>query len=258
MRATRARPLAWCGVASALVLCGLLARPDPVGASKRPPPLATVVIPDLGPGYSATSEGPLDASRFASSSPDPAAASTALASLAKTISTYERVWSGAGGANVVQDLLVRFPSPLSAQVFLHAAQHSLDSGEIVSSGPLPGVPGAHRTTYFASTTQAGVGQAITLRAGVYVTLLSLFSAASADAEPITPADAAEIAQVQRAAMAAAPGGTATLPVVGAKKGLSVGSVGVAALAVVILASALATPAVLRRRRAGRSAPDAHL
>ena len=204
MRATRARPLAWCWVASALVLCGLLALPGAAGASKPSPPLATVVIPDLGPGYSVTSEGPLDASRFASNSPDPTAASTVLATLAKTISTYERVWSDGGGANEVQDLLVRFPAAVGAQVFLQAAQHSLDSGEIVSSGPLPGVPGAHRTTYFASTTQAGVGQAITLRAGVYVTLLSFFSAASGNAGPITQADAVRIARAQQAAMECRP------------------------------------------------------
>ncbi len=216
-----------------------------------------MVIPDLGPGYSVTSEGPLDASRFASSSPDPAAASTALATLAKTNSTYERAWSDVGGANEVQDLLVRFPSLVGAQVFLQAAQHSLDSGEIVSSGPLPGVRGAHRTTYFASTTQAGVGQAVTLRVGVYVTLLSFFSAASGNAEPITQADAAGIARAQRAAMAAAPGGTATLPVRSRERHFS-GVRRRRCSAVVILASAVATPAVLRRRRAGRSAPDAHL
>jgi uncharacterized caspase-like protein len=203
-----------------------------------------VVIPDLGPGYSVTSEGRLDASRFASNSPDPAAASTALATLAKTISTYERVWSDAGGANEVQDLLIRFPSPVGAQVFLQAAQQSLDSGEIVSSGPLPGVPGAHRTTYFASTTQAGVGQAITLRAGVYVTLLSFFSAASGNAGPITQADAVSIARAQQAAMAAAPGGTTPAAPL-APRGVRLGW---AALAVAVLAAAVATPLWLRRRR----------
>ena len=248
MRATRARPLAWCGVASALVLWGLLALPGSVGATKRPPPLTTVVIPDLGPGYSVTSEGPLDASRFASSSPDPAAASTALATLAKTNSTYERAWSDVGGANQVQDLLVRFPSLVDARVFLQAAQHSLDSGEIVSSGPLPGVRGAQRTTYFASTTRAGVGQAVTLRVGVYVTLLSFFSAASGNAGPITQADAVRITRAQQAAMEAAPGGAAAPSPGGPRKGISPGSIVAAVLVVAVLGVAVVTPALLRRRR----------
>ena len=81
----------------------------------------------------------------------------------------------------------------------------------MSSGPLPAIPGARRTTYFASTTQAGVGQAITMRAGIYVDLLSFFSAASANAQPITPADAEQVARAQHAAMVAAPGGTAATP-----------------------------------------------
>ncbi len=256
MRALRARPLAWCWVAAGLVLCTLLALPGVVtGASKPPPPLDTVVIPDLGPGYSVTTEGPLDASRFASNSPDPAAASTALATLAKTISTYERVWSAAGGANEVQDLLVRFPSVVGAQVFLQAARHSLDSGEIVSSGPLPGVPGAHRTTYFASTTQAGVGQAITMRAGVYVDLLSFFSAASGNPRPIAPADAVRVALAQQAAMAAAPGGEAPGVPASAKKGVSLGTIGAAAIAVAVVAVAVATPVLLRRRREAHTNTD---
>jgi len=228
-----------------LGLGALLAFPVTAVASKPPPPLDTVVIPDLGPGYSVSTEGPLDASQFASNSPDPAAATTALATLAKTISTYERVWSTAGGVNDVQDLLVRFPSVVGAQVFQQAAQHSLDSGEIVSSGPLPGVPGARRTTYFASTTQAGVGQAITMRAGVYVDLLSFFSAAAGNPQPITPADAVRVARAQLEAMAAAPGGAAQAP---AKGGVSPGSIVPAAVAVAVVALAVATPALLHRRR----------
>jgi len=226
--------LAWLGTAPA--------------ASTTAPALDTVVIPDLGPGYSVTTEGPLDASQFASSSPDPAAATAALATLAKTISTYERVWSTSGGTNEVQDLLVRFPSPVGAQVFQQAAQHSLDAGEIVSSGPLPGVPGAHRTTYFASTTQAGVGQAITMRAGVYVDLLSCFSAAAGNPQPITPADAVRVARAQHSAMAAAPGGSASLPPTTSANGLSARSILVAALVVTVLAAAMATPLVLQQRR----------
>ena len=141
-----------------------------------------------------TSQGPLNASQFASDAPNPSAAAGALSTLGKSISTYERVWQGDGGLNQVQDLLVRFPNGVGAQVFLLAAQHSLETGEIVSSDPLPSIPGARRVTYFAATNQDGVGEAITMRAGVYVDLLSVFSAASGNAHPISPADAERLAR----------------------------------------------------------------
>ena len=255
MSAFRVEPVARCWVAGGLVLCALLAWPGTAGAApKPPPPLDTVVVPDLGPGYSVTTEGPLDASQFASDSPDPAAATMALATLAKTISTYERVWRTSGGANEVQDLLVRFPSAVGAQVFEQAARHSLDSGEIVSSGPLPGVPGAHRTTYFASTSQAGVGQAITMRAGIYVDLLSFFSAAAANAAPITPGEAVRVARDQVAAMSAAPGGAAQVRG-STKSRVSLGSIVLAAVSVAVVALAVATPALLRRRRSQQPQAD---
>ena len=91
-------------------------------------------------------------------------------------------------------------------MFLQAAQHSLETGEIVSSDPVPSIPGARRVTYFAATNQDGVGEAITMRAGVYVDLLSIFSAASGNAHPISPANAERLAEAQHAAMARAPGG----------------------------------------------------
>ena len=191
---------------------------------------------------------------MASSSPDPSAAASALATLARTISTYERVWQTSGGRNEVQDLLVRSPSTVGAHVFLQAAQHSLQSGQIVSSGPLAGIPGARQTTYFGSTTQAGVGQAITTRAGIYVNLLSFFSAASGNTQPITPADDERVAATQHKAMVAAPGGATAPSPTTSKKGVSLGSVGVAALVVAVLAAAVATPALLRRRRARTPAP----
>ena len=71
-------------------------------------------------------------------------------------------------------------------MFLQAAQHSLETGEIVSSDPLPSIPGARRVTYFAATNQDGVGEAITMRAGVYVDLLSIFSAATGNAHAHLP------------------------------------------------------------------------
>jgi hypothetical protein len=206
-------------------------------------PLATVVLSELGPGYAVTSEGPLVAGSFASSAPDPSAASGALASLGTSISTYEREWADDGGNNEVQDLLVKFPSPAPAQIFLASMQRSLDSGEILESGPVAGVPGARTVKYFAATSAEGVGQAITMRAGVYVDLLSFFSASGA-AQPITPADATVLAKAQHAAMASAPGGTTTTP--GSPRGGD--PLGWIILGVAVAAVALASFVVVRRSR----------
>ena len=228
------------------------------GTEQSPPTLGTVVIPDLGPGYAVTSQGALQASQFASDAPDPSAAAGALSTLGKTISTYERVWQADGGLNQVQNLLVRFPNAVGAQVFLQAAQHSLESGEIVSSDKVPSIPGARRVTYFAATDQDGVGEAVTMRAGVYVDLLSFFSAASGNAQPISPANAEQVARAQYKAMAQAPGGDHDAPGSGApsKKGVSVGTIVAAVFVVAVLALAVATPALLRRRRAAQDAAAA--
>lgn len=262
MRPNRARPGARSSLAGVLAGCGLLLPLAGAAAAAAPASgsggsLSPVVIPNLGPGYAVTSQGPLNPSQFAANAPDPGAAQAALSTLAKSISTYERVWQADGGLNQVQDLLVRFPSVVGAQVFLQAAQHSLESGEIVSSDPLASIPGARRVTYFAATNKDGVGEAITMRAGIYVDLLSAFSAASGNAQPISPADAEQVAEAQHAAMVAAPGGAATEAGTGAKKGITAGTIVLAVLVVAVLAAALVTPAVLRRRRAVEepSAPD---
>jgi hypothetical protein len=231
-----------------------------VGA-ESPLTLGTIVIPNLGPGYAVTSQGPLQASQFASDAPDPSAAAGALATLGKTISTYERVWQADGGLNQVQNLLVRFPDAAGAQVFLLAAQHSLESGEIVSSDTVSTIPGARRVTYFAATNQDGVGEAVTMRSGVYVDLLSFFSAASGNAQPISPANAERVALAQYKSMARAPGGagSATAPVgrgAAAKKGGSGGTIVAAAVVVAVLSLAVATPALLRRRREAQEAAAA--
>ena len=257
----RARNGAFSLAACAVVLVAASAAgvPDDAAAASResPPTLGTVVIPNLGPGYTVTSQGALQASQFASDAPDPSAAAGALSTLGKTISTYERVWQADGGLNQVQNLLVRFPDAAGAQVFLQAAQHSLESGEIVSSDKVPSIPGARRVTYFAATDQDGVGEAVTMRAGVYVDLLSFFSAASGNAQPISPANAEQVAQAQYKAMAQAPGGTtATVGGAPTKKGVSVGTVVAAVFVVAVLALAVATPALLRRRRAARDAAAA--
>ena len=223
---------------------GATAAPSPPSApSASARPLSAIVLSAIGPGYGVTSQGPLDATTFASTSPDPAAARRALATLGRSVDTYERVWLDGPHVNAVEDLLVRFSSTETAHIFLRAAQHSLDSGEIVSDGPLSSVPGAHRTAYFGTTSQPGVGEAISMRAGVYVALLSFFSAASGNPRPIAPADAARVAAAQQAAMAAAPGGAEPT-----SRGVTLSALGWSALAVAMLAAAVATPLVLRRRR----------
>ena len=205
--------------------------------------LGAIVLPAVGPGYAVTAQGPLDPASFAADSPDPTAATGALATLGRTVDTYQRTWLDGSHTNAVQDLLVRFSSAAAAQVFLRAARHALDSGEIVGSAPIDAVPGAQRTTYFGTTNQPGVGEAITMRSGVYVALLSFFSSASGNPRPITPVDATRVATAQHAAMAAAPGGRDA-----AARGLTVSSFGWAALSVAVLAAAVATPLLLRRRR----------
>jgi hypothetical protein len=239
--------MAW-GLAAVVVLCvtvgGPPARAEAAAFATASPPLGTVVLPAVGPGYAVTSQGPLDPASFAANAPDPSAAAGALATLGRTVDTYQRIWLDDSHTNAVQDLLVRFSSAAAAQVFLQAARHALDSGEIVGSGPVDSVPDAQRTTYFGTTNQPGVGEAITMRAGRYVALVSFFSSASGNPHPITPADATQVAKAQQAAMVRAPGGRDT-----SARGLTVSSLGWAALTVGVLAAAVATPMVLRRRKA---------
>ncbi len=250
MRTLGSRPAARSRFAGAVMggLVPLLLVVGGIAPASATTALGSVVVPNLGPGYAVTSEGPLDPTQFASNAPDPAAVEGALSTLAKSISTYERVWQADGGLNQVQDLLVRFPNAVGAQAFLQAARHSLVSGEIVSSDPVASIPGARRVTYFAAANEDGVGEAITMRAGIYVDLLSYFSAAEGNAQPISPADAERVAQAQDAAMVAAPGGVAAAATAPAKKGISAGTIGLAVLVVAVLALALVTPLVLRRRR----------
>ena len=217
-------------------------------AAATAPSLAEVVIARVGPGYTVTSQGSLDPSSFASSAPDPSVALVALSTLSSSVTTYERTWQAGGGANWVDDLLVRFPDEHRAQVFSQAAQHALTSGEIVDSTPLVSIPDARRVTYIAATNEKGVGEAITMRAGVGVDLLPIFSAASGDARPMAPAMVEHVARAQYAAMAQAPGGTpARSSVHTDTKGISAGTLGVAVVAVAVLAVAVATPALLRRQ-----------
>lgn len=200
------------------MLC--LAAPASAGAATIPQPLSSVMLASLGPGYTVVSQGPLSASDFATSSPNPAAASTALGELSasQTISTYERVWHDASGDNQVQILLVRFVAVPAAQAYFSSVRQALKSGEIVSSGPMPGVKGAFRTTYFATTsTQVGVGQAVTAEVGTTVATLSFFSSnAASDVQPITVSGARSITQLQLAALNVSPATTKAKPKAKAK------------------------------------------
>ena len=246
--AARARAGLPAGAAVVLLIATAIAATGAVPVSAAvaqpsAPALHALVLPVVGPGYGITAQGPLDPTTFASNSPDPTAAGRALATLGRSVDTYQRTWLDGSHTNAVQDLLVRFSSPAAAAVFLHSAQHSLDTGEIVSDGPLPSVPGAHRTTYFGSTSQPGVGEAITMHTGDYVAVLSFFSTAAGNPQPISPADAARVAKAQQAALAAAPGGRAP-----SSRGVTLSSLGWAALAVAVLAVAVAAPVLLRRRQ----------
>ncbi len=218
-------------------------------ATAATPSLGILVVSDLGHGYTVTSEGPLHPSEFAASSPDPAATAAALATLAQTDSTYERVWENEMGAHQVQDLLVRFPSGGVAQGFLQAAQRAFQSGEIVSTGALGATPGARRTVYFASGSRAGVGEVITMRVGTDVDLLSFLSRVSGHTPPISPADALRVAAAQHGAIARVPRGRVATVGGAAKRGTSIATIGWAAGAVAVLAVAVATPVILRRHGA---------
>lgn len=198
--------------AGSLIGCalGLLAVFGPVSAAThhKSSSLTGIVIPNLGFGYAVVHQGPLDAGQFATSSPNPTAAAAALTRLIRSgsIATYERVWQDTGADNEVQDLVVRFTTVSGAQAYSKAVLHSLTSGEIMSSAPLPSIPGAYRTTYFAATTQEGVGQAITMRSGIYVATLSFFSSdAPSNTQRITLANAQDVANAQYAALVRAPG-----------------------------------------------------
>jgi hypothetical protein len=243
-------------MAGVLSGCGLLLLVTGTGtpvvaagaATRSAESLGTLVIATLGLGYAVSSQGPLDPAPFAANSPDPSAAEAVLTTLAPSGATYEREWQAEGGRNEVQDLLVRFPDAVGAKVFLRDAQHSLDSGEIVSSDPVPSIPGARRIVYIGATDHDGVGEAITMRAGRYVDLLSFFSAASGDARPVSPADAERVARAQHATLVAAPGvGTRATGNAGTAKGVSAGTIGFAVLVAAVLAAAVAAPAFLRRR-----------
>jgi hypothetical protein len=234
------------------VLVSALAVLAPVGAAAAgttasASSLSVLALPAVGPGYVVLSQGAVDPSTFASSAPNPSAVSSALTNLSGTVTSYQRTWTDTGRLNAVQDMLFHFPSTGSAQIFLQSAERSLRSGKIVTSGALPGVPGAQRVTYFGATDEAGVGQAVTLRVGDTVGLLSFFSASAGNATPITQADATEVAAAQyRALRVAAPAGSDATPSRSSSSRWLV-PIGIAVLVLVVVLAALA---LARRRRRG--------
>jgi hypothetical protein len=184
-----------------LVVLGLPSLVAGSGAAAPAPSTAHSVLANVGPGYSVTSQGPLGSGQIASSAPNPTAAAAALTQLshAGAISTYERVWEDAGQNNAVQDLVVRFSTSKEAQIFDASVVSALTNSEVVHSGPLAAIPDAFRTTYFAVTNKVGVGQAIAMRSGHYVAVLSFFSSSSvSNTGPISPNDAVRIAEAQHA------------------------------------------------------------
>jgi hypothetical protein len=242
------------------VALGPLARLAPAApagaAAAAPPDLDAVVVASPGPGYGVTRQGPLSPQQFASDAPDPAATEGALSTLGASPGAYQRAWQADGGLHRVQDLVVRFPSAARASAFVQAAQRSLHSGEIVSTGPLTSVPGARLVSYYGSAEGTGVGEAVTMRSGAYISLLLFFSTAATTSQPIAPADAGTVARAQYDAIVSASGDhTRSVPVrtaQTARKSASSGEIGWAILAVAIMALAVATPRALRRRRQRRS------
>ena len=218
-------------------------------AAPRPPALGTIVLTEIGFGYAVSSQGPLDPSTFPTGSPSASAAAGALNTLGKSIETYQRSWQDTTGVNRVQDLVVRFPTDAGARAFISAARRAIAHAQIASSGTLPSIPGAQRTTYFASTNQAGVGQSITMRKGEYAAVLSFFSGTSENPEPITTASSERVARAQYTAVVSAAGRPVTAKRPGGAD-VSAADVGWAVLAVAVLGVAVATPLLLLRRRGG--------
>ncbi len=105
---------------------------------------------------------------------------------------------------------MRFPSPVGAQVFLRAAQHSLQSGEIVSSGPLAagagGAPDDLLRLDDPGGRRTGDHHAGRRLRGPAVVLLGRVRHDAAD----LPRRCRTVAVAQHAAMVAAPGGAMPL------------------------------------------------
>jgi hypothetical protein len=167
-----------------------------VAGATQLPSLSTVVLPSLAHGFTVIEQGPLGSSSLAGSS--------ALQRLSGAVVTYQRSWENQAKVNEVQDLVVRFSTVADAAAFLTATRHGLHGGAVVASTALATLPGAVRTTYFATVGgRDGVGQAITLRQGDYVLVLSVYSAKQGNPKPVSEAQAIGMASAQQAALTAA-------------------------------------------------------
>ncbi len=235
----RAAAGAW--LAGTLALGAWAVAPATAGAGPLPPSLPALVVAGVGPGYVVTAQGPPDVARFAHGWPNPTAMASALAG-AGDAQAYARTWQDAAGANVVQVLVMRFPAGRAGEAFESAADRSLASSAVVSSGPLRALRGARTATY---VTTAGYGEAVVLSVGNDVALLSFVSAPSKRTAPITAAEAQRVATAQHAALENALRGP-TQPV--HTSGPSAAELAWAALAVMVLAAGLVTPLVLHRGR----------
>jgi hypothetical protein len=226
------------GTLGLLVACG----PAPAaGARPASPPLRASLVTDVGSGFTVSFDGPPADASFAAGWPDPGAVASVLAAGAGAAATYERAWRDRNDGNAVKIVLLRFSSAATVGTFTTRADRTLESSAVVSSGPLHGVPGARLSTYVRS---AGFGQAVVLRVGDTVALLSFLSGGTRRVTAITAADAERVSGAQRSALA----NSAFGPVAVAKNSPTVRDLAWAALAVGVLAAGLVTPLVLRRRR----------
>ena len=143
VRACRARPAARCSVGAALLwpcACLLVAcrhRPPPPRPATRAAALGTGGDPQpRARATPSTSAGPARPSEFASDVAGPGGGGgRAVHPGASPSRTYERVWQADGGPTRCRTSSSASRTPWGPRRSCRAAQHSLESGEIVSVGP---------------------------------------------------------------------------------------------------------------------------
>ena len=179
MSADRARSVAGALLACTLGALTALGASTAAGARPAALPLQSAVVHDVGSGYSVSYDGtPADA-RFAGAWVNPTAIASLLTNRA-VVAAYERAWQDQDEANVVQILLLRSSSTGASHTLAMAADQTLRSPAVVSSGTLPSLPSARRTTY---VTRDGFGQAVVIQTDDYVALLSFISHPSSAQHP---------------------------------------------------------------------------
>jgi hypothetical protein len=180
--------------------------------------LASIVIPGFGPGYSVTSQGPLNQPAFVSHSPDPAAASAALAALGETVS--EGSLATVPGARVVTSLASGTRSGVDEDVTMRSGRYvallSFFSSASTDERPITPADAARAARAQRAAMVSADAEAGTSTAGV--------------GAHVSPASAST------------------------RKTASSSDIGWSILAVVVVALAVATPMILRYRRGGNSPP----